>query len=225
METSIKVQKKFDSNIKILLEHEGIYDHLVHRRLLVYFSELYDWNKRINLTGIKDPEKLVLKHLGDSLVLRRHLDVKGKILDIGTGAGVPGFILKLIDPSIDITLVDAVRKKISFIKTLASYIKGLHINALHFRLTGNDSDVLRLGSRFDIIISQAVGSVELFLKFFNAISNKGAKGYLLKGSNIKKELKYLELKRKNLTLEYEIIKDNLPILDHVRNILVFRKYS
>ncbi len=219
METSIKVQKKFDSTIARLLEHEGIYDPLVHKRLLFYFSELYDWNRRINLTGIKDPEMLVLKHLGDSLVLRRHLNVKGKMIDIGTGAGVPGLILKLIDTSLEITLVDSVRKKISFINTVISYIGLSGIKALHLRLSGDKSDILKLGTRFDIVMSQAVGSIELFLKFFMAICSNRSKGYLLKGPNIKIEID--EFKRNNPSLDFKIIKDKLPILGYIRNILVF----
>ena len=220
METSIKVQKKFDSTIYRLLEHEGIYDPLVHKRLLVYFSELYDWNKRINLTGIKDPEMMVLKHLGDSLVLKRHLETKGRIIDVGTGAGVPGLILKLIDPSLDITLIDSVRKKISFINTIASYTTLSGVKALHIRLVGDDSDALKLGARFDVVVSQAVGSIELFIRFFQSISLKGARGYLLKGPGIRKEID--QLKKGGSFMQFEIIKDRLPILGHTRNILVFK---
>ena len=219
METSIKVQKIFDSTISRLLKHEGVDDPLVHRRLLTYFSELYDWNRRINLTGIKDPEMLVLKHLGDSLVLRKYLDSKGKMIDIGTGAGVPGLILKLIDTSLDITLVDSVRKKISFINTVISYIGLPDIKALHLRLSGDNSDVSKLGTRFDIVMSQAVGSIGLFIKFFKAICSDNSKGYLLKGPNIKTEID--EFKRDNPSIRFKIIKDNVPILGHTRNILIF----
>jgi len=84
---------------------------------LKYLKELKDWNKKINLTAIKEDRDIVIRHFLDSLTLAPFLTGEETILDIGSGAGFPGIPLKIIIPSLRITLMDSVAKKVVFMKT------------------------------------------------------------------------------------------------------------
>ena len=83
-------------------------------QLIVFLDELLCWNKKINLTAIVDRRDAIEKHLIDSLTLARWVGETGRLLDIGSGAGLPGIPLKIAIPTIDVTMVDSVQKKILF---------------------------------------------------------------------------------------------------------------
>ncbi len=85
-------------------------------QLLTYLDLLLRWNRRINLTAIRTPEECVTRHFGESLYLGRWVELRGKLLDIGSGAGFPGLALKIIFPQLVITLLEPVAKKRAFLK-------------------------------------------------------------------------------------------------------------
>ena len=92
------------------------------------------WNRKINLTAIHAPMDMAVKHFLDSIIPSRHIRPGSRLLDVGSGAGFPGIPLKVMLPSLDVTLVDATRKKVSF---LSHVIQALHlsrISAIHSRL-------------------------------------------------------------------------------------------
>ncbi len=127
--------------------------------LSLYFSLLSQWNERINLTGLKGVEEMVAKHLGDTLPLLSFIpEGHLKVLDVGTGAGVPGLILKLLRPSVEMWLVDAVRKKVSFLRFVVAQLslKGTH--PLHLRLGPDTDPSLFPEGGFDLVVSQAMTS-------------------------------------------------------------------
>jgi 16S rRNA (guanine527-N7)-methyltransferase len=125
---------------------------------------LCDWNKKINLTAVTDPEEVAIKHFVDSMAVLPFLPKAERLLDIGSGGGFPGLVLAVFRPDLQITSIDGVRKKISFqqhiIRTLG--LKGAH--ALHIR-----AESLALANRssmtnsYDIIVSRALGTLELFV--------------------------------------------------------------
>jgi 16S rRNA (guanine527-N7)-methyltransferase len=86
---------------------------------LAYLNLLLRWNKKINLTAIRDPEECVTRHFGESLFLARHLELRGNLLDIGSGAGFPGLALKIVFPEVLVTLLEPVAKKRAFLKEAA----------------------------------------------------------------------------------------------------------
>ena len=94
---------------------------------------MLEWNRRLNLTRITAHEEIIVKHLLDSILPARFLPSSGNALDVGTGAGFPGVPLKILNPGLDMVLIDASRKKTSFL-TAASATLGLHgIRATHGR--------------------------------------------------------------------------------------------
>ncbi len=108
--------------------------------LWVYATTLLKWNEKVNLTAITRPDEVVEKHLLDSLAVLAEVDATGArtVLDLGAGAGLPGIPLALARPSLHVTLVDTVGKKVAFMKTAAATV-GLagRVRALHARAEGD----------------------------------------------------------------------------------------
>jgi len=87
--------------------------------ILTYLDLLMRWNQKINLTAIRDPEECVTRHFGESLLLANHAELRGSLLDIGSGAGFPGLALKIRFPALTVTLLEPVAKKRAFLKEAA----------------------------------------------------------------------------------------------------------
>ncbi len=151
---------------------------------LTYLNLLLDWNQRMNLTAITDPEEIVVKHFIDSLALVPHLKEYPtlSILDVGTGAGFPGIPLKIVLPHINVVLLDSLKKRVLFLDAVIGELGLKGISAVHGRAEdfGKQPDYREA---FDIVTSRAVAKLsvlsELCIPFVkvggNFISYKGAK--------------------------------------------------
>ncbi len=133
-------------------------------RLAAYAQELLKWNERVNLTAITEPGQVVEKHLLDSLAALPELDATGarRVLDLGAGAGLPGLVWALARPALELTLVDAVAKKVSFMKATAARL-GLapRVRAVHLHLRGApDAEGL---PRAELVASRAFMDLEAWL--------------------------------------------------------------
>ncbi len=129
--------------------------------LSAYAALLLKWNERVNLTAITRPLEVVDKHLLDSLAVLAEVPAGAqRVLDLGAGAGLPGIPWAIARPDLDVTLVDAVQKKVAFIKAAAAAL-GLaaRVHGLHRRATGEGDD---LGT-FDVVVSRAFMDVEPWL--------------------------------------------------------------
>jgi 16S rRNA (guanine527-N7)-methyltransferase len=131
-------------------------------RLLAYQAELLRWNARVNLTAITDPVEAVEKHLLDSLAVLPEVRGAGDLLDLGAGAGLPGIPLAVALPDLEATLVDAVEKKVAFMK-VGAVKAGVErrVRAVHCRVQGRP-DEERL-PRASVVISRAFMEVGSFL--------------------------------------------------------------
>ena len=129
----------------------------------LHAEELLYWNRRTNLTAITDPAQVAVKHFVDSLVPARFIADDATVLDIGSGAGFPGIPLKVVLPNLKVALVDASRKKITFLGHVIRLLGLTDIRAVHFR-TGPSVPVDQaravLGMGYDVVISRALGSPE-----------------------------------------------------------------
>jgi 16S rRNA (guanine527-N7)-methyltransferase len=141
---------------------------------------LLTWNRRINLTAITDPEQMALKHYLDALAPLTHIPAEAHCLDIGTGGGFPGIPLKIMRPDQSMTLIDSIRKKISFIKEVIRSLALERIEALHVRaeeLAQHEHH----RHRYDIILSRAVSDVVTLVRLAGPLLAPHGRIIALKG--------------------------------------------
>ena len=126
-------------------------------KLLAYLALIQKWNKVYNLTAIRDPAEMLTHHLLDSLaivapLLRQTPGAAISMLDVGAGAGLPGVVVAICCPHINVTCVDAVAKKMAFVQQVATELKLPNLRALHAR-------VETLTQKYDIITSRAFATL------------------------------------------------------------------
>ncbi len=126
----------------------------------LYMLELLEWNKSINLTAVRDPDDIVIKHFVDSLTPLPYLELTGRLLDIGPGAGFPSIPLKIAVPQLQARLVDASSKRVSFLKHLIRTLGLEGITAIHSRA----EEMEQPEKPFEIIISRAFQRLEPLIK-------------------------------------------------------------
>ena len=136
-------------------------DHTQNRLFSTHAIELIKWTQKINITTITNPIEVASNHFLDSLVPAQFIPAEARMLDIGSGGGFPGIPLKILFPKLSVTLIDASRKKVSFLKHVIRTLKLVDIEALHIRaedLAIHPSYI----NRFDVIISRALSSLDFF---------------------------------------------------------------
>uniref|UniRef100_UPI003340EC4E 16S rRNA (guanine(527)-N(7))-methyltransferase RsmG n=1 Tax=Castellaniella defragrans TaxID=75697 RepID=UPI003340EC4E len=129
--------------------------------MLRYLEQLQRWNKTYNLTAVRDPEQMLIQHLFDSLAVIPPLralrgDRDTRVVDMGSGAGLPGIILAICQPRWQVVCVDAVHKKISFIRQAAGVLGLSNVTAVHGRIEAIEE------LRADLVISRAFASLSDF---------------------------------------------------------------
>jgi 16S rRNA (guanine527-N7)-methyltransferase len=162
------------------------------RQLLDYQSLIGKWNKVYNLTAVRDPAEMLTHHLLDSLAavapLQRHVQGRGltaaSLLDVGSGAGLPGVVLAICCPNLAVTCVDTVGKKAAFIKQAALALGLGNLTGLHAR-------VETLTQPFDVICSRAFASLADFTSWSQAALAPGGVWMALKGKHPAEELALL----------------------------------
>lgn len=120
-------------------------------KLLAYLALLVKWNGAYNLTAIRDPEQMVIKHLLDSLSIVPYVH-GGSLIDVGTGAGLPGLVLAIVKPELDVTLLDSNGKKVRFLRQVIADLKIGNASAVHTRVEEFDR-------QFDLVSSRAFATL------------------------------------------------------------------
>jgi len=165
----------------------------------LFATELKKWNRKINLTAITDDQEIAVKHIIDSLCLARLISGTEKILDVGSGAGIPAILLKIARPDVDVVSVDAVGKKIHFQRHMARLLRLHKFEALHMRIE-NLSD--SYAKHFDVITSRAFTDLEQFVRLTNALLSDDGSLIAMKGPAANAELE--EARTSLLSLQFEI---------------------
>jgi 16S rRNA (guanine527-N7)-methyltransferase len=185
----------------------------------LYLKELLKWNQKINLTAIRSEKGVVLKHFIDSFSIYPYLYQHSSVLDIGSGAGFPGIPLKIVQPTLAVSLVDSVRKKVDFQRHIIR-LKG--IDAIHGR--AQDKEILQdFGGRFDIILSRAFSDLRTFLVLSFPLLKENGMAIAMKGAVDHKEIELLtEAEEARYRLE-KSVSLTLPFSSFKRTILLFQK--
>lgn len=194
------------------------------RALETYKDMLIEHNNKFNLTAIKTEEEIYLKHFYDSLTITKVVDLNSnlKVLDIGTGAGFPGLVLKIVFPCLDITLLDSNNKKITFLNNVIEKLNLKNIRCIYGRAEElNDN----YREHFDIITSRAVAHLRILSEL--SIPFLKIQGYFIPMKG-KLEPEFSESKStlKILNTSVEAIEEFLlPIEKSNRTILKIKKVS
>ena len=142
-------------------------------RILTYLDLLERWNRKINLTGVRDPEACVTRHFGESLYLGRWVELDGRLLDIGSGAGFPGLALKIAFPALAVTLLEPIAKKRAFLKEVARTCEMKLVEVAGERL----EDFARRDppERFDTATARAVGGLDVLVSLASLCLKPGGR--------------------------------------------------
>ncbi len=187
-------------------------------KLNKFYELLLEWNQKINLTRITEKKDVYLKHFYDSLTLNKVVDLNkvDNLCDVGTGAGFPGIVLKIVFQNIKITLIDSLQKRVNYLNEIIKELDLKEIEAIHTR--GEDYK-----GKFDVVTSRAVANIEKLLDYTMHLVSKDGLFVAMKG-NIEEELTK-EVKEK-IEKKYRIARIEtflLPIENSNRSLVVIKR--
>lgn len=186
-------------------------------KLNKFYKLLIEWNEKINLTRITEENEVYLKHFYDSLTIKKVIDLNEveTLCDVGTGAGFPGIVLKIMYPHLKITLVDSLQKRVNYLNSIIKDLELEDIYAIHSR--GED-----FKEKFDVVTARAVANIEKLVTYTMHLLNKDGQLVAMKG-NIEEEL--TESVQQKLSEKYQIKqieKFFLPIEESHRSLVVLK---
>ncbi|RDI29010.1 16S rRNA (guanine(527)-N(7))-methyltransferase RsmG [Pseudacidovorax intermedius] len=185
-------------------------------QLLDYGSAILKWNKVYNLTALRDPALVITHHLLDSLAaipaLGRQQPGEGRLLDVGSGAGLPGVVIAICRPDLEVHCLDAVAKKMAFVQQMAGALRLPRLRGLHAR-------VETLEGRYDVITSRAFASLVDFVDGSAQLLTPAGIWMAMKGKQPDEEIERLQASVDVFHVEQLIV----PGLDAERCIVWMRK--
>lgn len=191
-----------------------------------YADTLINRNKRINLTAIKDVPSIYTKHFLDSLSLATISEIKGirSMIDIGSGAGFPSLPIKIMIPSINLTILDSLRKRVDFLKHVTNLVQLDAVSCIHARAE-EAARVPLLRDSFDLVTARAVARLPLLIELCIPFVRKDGFFVAMKGPNSENELQEAsfalsELNAKHVNSYHFILPDEE---NSKRSLLVFKK--
>ena len=188
-----------------------------------YMKLLKEWNEKINLTTITEEQDILLKHFIDSLTILKYLNDNDNIIDVGTGAGFPGIPVKIVNETLNVTLMDSLNKRILFLNDVIEKLKLEGIKTVHARAEelGRNREYRE---KYDVVTSRAVANLSTLLEYMMPFAKVGGTCICMKGPNIEDELENADLAIKELGGKLEKIENfKLPGSDIERNIIIIRK--
>lgn len=182
-----------------------------------FYHLLISWNEKINLTRITSENEVYLKHFYDSLTITKVIDLNkvNTLCDVGTGAGFPGIVLKIVYPNLKITLVDALQKRVNYLNEIIKELDLSDIVAIHSR--GED-----LKEKYDVVTARAVANITKLLNYTMHLVEKNGVFIAMKG-NITEEL--TPTVQKAISKKYSIEKIEefyLPYENSQRSLVVIK---
>jgi len=153
-----------------------------------YASLLVEWNEKMNLTAITEPFEVATKHFVDSLFGLKFLNGRKSIIDVGTGAGFPGLPLKIAKPELELTLLDSLNKRLTFLTEVKNQldlngVKCIHSRAEDGAVVGSD-----LRESFDVAVSRAVANLSCLCEYCLPYVKRGGVFLAYKGPDVEDEL-------------------------------------
>jgi len=202
-----------EKQLEQLITQTGLDISAQHQQKLILLVELLNkWNKAYNLTSVRDPKDMLVKHIMDSVVVSPHLEGK-RFIDVGTGPGLPGLPLAILNPDKEFFLLDSLGKRIRFIKQVIHELGLKNVKPIQSRVEEfNDNQ------GFDGVISRAFASLDDMLDWCHHLPHSQGKFYALKGVVPDAELAHL---KPELELD-DIHTLVVPELDGERHLVVIK---
>ncbi len=199
----VEFEKILDEyNIKITMDQ--------YEQFNKYFDFLVSENEKYNLTAITDREDVFIKHFLDSLICIEYIEKDSKFLDIGSGAGFPSIPLKILEPSLEIVIIDSLQKRIKFLEMLCEKLELKNVTLIHGRAEEVIDD---FRETFDYVSARAVASAQVLSELCIPYIKVGGKFLMFKGMNGNEEVSnslkaFKKLGGKlNFEKEYELVDD------------------
>lgn len=205
----------FASLLKQALEKNHlVLDESIQQKLIQYLESMLEWNRVYNLTNITEPREMVYLHIIDSLSVNPFLNGK-HMLDVGTGAGLPGIPLALINPDQTWTLLDKNSKKTRFLTQMIAELNIKNAEAIHSR-----SEDFHPSPCFDTIISRAFGSLELFTETTGHLLCANGVWIAMKGKYPEEEIR--DISNSPFRIE-QVVKLEINGMDIERHLIKLKK--
>lgn len=190
-----------------------------------YFELLVSWNEKMNLTSITEEKEVIIKHFLDCLAgagrIREEKELS--IVDIGTGAGFPGMVLKIVFPEVPFVLIDSLQKRIGFLEEVVKQLGLEKIELIHGRAEELAHDE-RFRERFDVVVSRAVASMPVLLEYAMGYVKTGGIFVAYKGPMIEEELERAAKAFQVMQSRLEtVLPVTIPYGEYQHNVAVVRK--
>lgn len=185
-------------------------------QLVAYVNLLDKWNKAYNLTSVRNPSDMIIKHIMDSIVvspyLREVTDIGNNFIDVGTGPGLPGIPLSIINPDLNFTLLDSLGKRVRFMTQVKHELKLENINPVQSRVEAFSGD-------YAGVLSRAFASVADMINWSHHLLADNGKFFALKGQVDKEEIEALP----NFVKVEQIVSLHVPQLEGERHLVLLNK--
>ena len=192
-------------------------------QFFAYMNLLIEWNEKMNLTAIVEPNEIILKHFIDSITILKEIDNNSKIIDVGTGAGFPGVPLSIMNPTLKITLADSLNKRLIFLQEVVNQLGLKNIKIIHARAEELGKNK-KYRENFDAATSRAVANLSTLSEYLIPLVKVGGKIISMKAGGAQEEIEAAKKAIKILGGEIEGIEEfKLPQTEIERTIILIKK--
>lgn len=208
--------KRLAEKIQIYLSDEQVQKFEQYRQMMV------TWNEKINLTAIVDEKEIILKHFIDSLTIVPWIPQQATIIDIGTGAGLPGIPVQIYREDCQVTLLDSLQKRVSFLQKVKETLALSSMTAVHGRAEDMANEA-RYREQFDVATARAVAHLAVLAEYCLPFVKVGGYFICMKG-NKKEEVEEAEKAITTMGGKIkEIVNFTLPETDMERSLIIIQK--
>lgn len=208
--------KKGFSDLKMAVSEKQI------EQLVQYAKMLTEWNEKVNLTAITEPIEIAEKHFLDCAMCLK-TGVSGKVIDVGTGAGFPGLVLKILKPDMELCLLDSLQKRIAFLEAVSESLGLTGISFVHARAEDGGRDVA-LRETFDFAVARAVANLSTLSEYCLPFVRVGGSFVAMKGPKAAEEME----QAKNAVLKlggtfFDVCEEKIPETCYEHVIITIKK--
>ena len=202
--------EKFQSLInKIFTQHGFSLTNSQVSLFTIYWENLKLWNSKINLTSIRDDHEIIMKHFLDSVAVLNYFVVQENdlVVDVGSGAGFPGIPIKILRPNLDLTLVESVSKKASFLKFLKTRLELENTKIINLRA----EEIVNLSQHrqnYDLVLTRYIASIEDSIDYCLPLLKPSGNWVAFKSGNVQDEICSAAKKLKSVNAKIQSIINN-----------------